>query len=347
MSWVKWSLELMSNWARSIAELDLLYIEWIFDILYPFLIFVLLLFLLPFVIVALTFAASLYVFIKKHKQLLMNTYYSNDIWQASFKSLAVFWETQGAIWHGHEVVGLENIPDTGPGLLIYYHAAMPIDMYYLHSKVVLYKNRRMKIVADRFLFKVPGLGSLLEAFEVTPGSLDSCVSLLKQGHVLTISPGGVREALFSDHNYEIIWGSRVGFAKVATDAKVPVIPMFTRNSREALRTLPFFKRFFRFVYEKTRLPLVPIYGMFPVKLITYIGEPIEYDPSRSAEELKELTKQRIEELIKKHQRLPGSIFHALLDRFRCKKQPSTLPSPSPSSSSSSRSSSKSKKSKSQ
>ena len=76
--------------------------------------------------------------------------------QASFKSLAIFWETQGALWHGHELVGIENIPDSGPALLIYYHAAMPIDFYYVHSKTLLYKNRKMKIIADRFLFKVPG-----------------------------------------------------------------------------------------------------------------------------------------------------------------------------------------------
>ena len=34
--------------------------------------------------------------------------------------------------------------------------AMPIDFYYVHSKIVLYKNRRMKIICDRFLFKIPG-----------------------------------------------------------------------------------------------------------------------------------------------------------------------------------------------
>ena len=32
--------------------------------------------------------------------------------------------------------------------------------------------------------------------------------------------GGVREALFSDHNYNLEWGNRLGFAKVATEAKV-------------------------------------------------------------------------------------------------------------------------------
>ncbi|CAF0741829.1 unnamed protein product [Brachionus calyciflorus] len=319
MSWIiKYIFETIEKLAQFIANLDYLYIEWILDLTYPSLIFILTLFILPLTIVVLTFGASLYIFINKHKNNLLSAYYAHDIWQASYKSLAVFWETTGAIWHGHEIVGLENIPDTGPALLIYYHAAMPIDYYYVHCKVMLYKNRRMKVVADRFLFKVPGLASLLEAFEVTPGSLDTCVELLKEGNMLSISPGGVREALFSDHNYEVIWGARAGFAKVAKEARVPIIPMFTENSREALRTLPFFRKFFRYIYEKTRLPLVPIYGMFPVKLRTYIGEPIEFDDSLSAEELKEKTKQKIEEMIQKHQRLPGSIFHAILDRFRTK-----------------------------
>ena len=71
--------------------------------------------------------------------------------------MAVFWETHGTIWHGHEIVGFENIPDTGPALLIFYHAAMPFDFYYVHAKIILYKKREVKIVADKVLFKIPGL----------------------------------------------------------------------------------------------------------------------------------------------------------------------------------------------
>jgi hypothetical protein len=64
--------------------------------------------------------------------------------------------------------------------------------------------------------------------------------------------------------------------------------MFTKNCRESYRTFPFFRKFFELVYEKTRLPLMPIFGAFPVKLITYLGEPIKYNPDRTPEELKEL-----------------------------------------------------------
>ena len=82
---------------------------------------------------------------------------SKDIWEASHKSIAINWELLGEIVHGHEIVGFENLPETGPALLIYYHAAMPIDFCYVHAKTTLYKNRKIKIVADRFLFKTPGM----------------------------------------------------------------------------------------------------------------------------------------------------------------------------------------------
>lgn len=45
------------------------------------------------------------------------------------------------------------------------------------------------------------------------------VQLLQDGEVVCISPGGVREALFSE-SYELIWGNRQGFAKAALEANV-------------------------------------------------------------------------------------------------------------------------------
>lgn len=66
------------------------------------------------------------------------------------------WEAHGSLWHGYEVRGFENIPDEGPAMIIYYHGALPIDYYYLASKVMLYKKRIIHSVADRFMFQVPG-----------------------------------------------------------------------------------------------------------------------------------------------------------------------------------------------
>lgn len=49
---------------------------------------------------------------------------------------------------------------------------------------------------------------------------------------MAISPGGVREALFS-HNYELLWNKRQGFAKVALDSKAVSINEDTAISKRA------------------------------------------------------------------------------------------------------------------
>lgn len=52
--------------------------------------------------------------------------------------------------------GLENVPIDSPALLIYYHGAIPIDLYYLVSRIYLIKAKLVHTVADHFLFKLPG-----------------------------------------------------------------------------------------------------------------------------------------------------------------------------------------------
>ncbi|CAF1072952.1 unnamed protein product [Adineta steineri] len=296
------------------SNLDLIYLAWLWTLFKPLCFLLLSLFLLPAVILIFMYGSSLFCLIYKHWNNLKAAY-SEDLWYGAIKTLAVFWELQATIWHGYEVEGLENIPSTGPVLIIFYHGALPIDFYYLFAKIWLYRNRRIRVVADKFVFKIPGLGALLEALQIQPSTSSMCKLMLEEGHVLAIAPGGVREALFSDHNYQLIWKERKGFAKVAIEAKAPIIPMFTKNCREAVRAMSFGRRVLSYIYEKTRLPLVPIYGIFPVKMITYLGQPIPYDPDVTPEMLAHRVKTEIEKMIDTHQRRPGSITRAFLDRF--------------------------------
>lgn len=54
------------------------------------------------------------------------------------------------------------------------------------------------------MFNVPGFETMLDVMGATTGPRSRIVDLLKKGNVVIVSPGGVREALFSK-NYEIIW----------------------------------------------------------------------------------------------------------------------------------------------
>lgn len=160
------------------------------------------------------------------------------------------------------------------------------------------------------------MSTFLKAFHCTPGSQESLTEELKNGHIIGLSPGGVFEAQFGDSNYEIMWRKRVGFAKVALRTKCPVIPIFTTNIRETFRTPGIFRKLLRPIYNWTRLPVVPIYGGFPVKLKTVIGPPVEYDPETcSAEELRDRCKQAMQKLIDDNQKKPGSIPRAIYQRF--------------------------------
>lgn len=85
-----------------------------------------------------------------------------------------------------------------------------------------------------------------------------------------------------------MWAGRVGFAKVAKQANVPIIPVFTQNIREAFRIVHIFTGFFRWLYDRYKLPLMPIYGDFPVKLRTIIGKPIIIEESQSVEEVADI-----------------------------------------------------------
>uniref|UniRef100_A0A670I3P6 Uncharacterized protein n=1 Tax=Podarcis muralis TaxID=64176 RepID=A0A670I3P6_PODMU len=79
--------------------------------------------------------------------------------------------------------------------------------------------------------------------------------------------------------------------------------------RFAMRSLSF-TGLTKWLYEKTRRVLLPTYGGLPVKLRTYVGEPIPYDPNITATELAENAKTALENLRDRHQKRPGNILRA-------------------------------------
>ena len=54
----------------------------------------------------------------------------------------------------------------------------------------------------------------------TSSSFSLVMVFLQDDHLVVVSPGGLREAQFSDSMYKVLWGKRSGFARVAKEANV-------------------------------------------------------------------------------------------------------------------------------
>uniref|UniRef100_L7LZ66 Putative phosphate acyltransferase n=1 Tax=Rhipicephalus pulchellus TaxID=72859 RepID=L7LZ66_RHIPC len=296
------------NLLHWVSDID--YFNWLVWLFTP----VAVAFLLPTLVILLLYISILFLHIYRYRRPLRDAY-ARHFWDGARYTLALLWSGHGRVWHGYEVQGMENIPDTGGALIVYYHGALPLDYYYLLASCLLHKRRLIRAVGDRFLFMVPGFKILTEVFKVSPGTVQSCAQVMRDGNLLAIAPGGVLEAQFGDERYRLLWKKRLGFAKAAIEARVPIVPVFTENIREAFRTVAFGRGLFKRLYDKTRLPIVPIYGGFPVKLRTIIGPPIPFDPNASPQELAHKAASAVEALIQQHQEIPGSIVRALAQRF--------------------------------
>uniref|UniRef100_A0A6M2CYB8 Putative phosphate acyltransferase n=1 Tax=Rhipicephalus microplus TaxID=6941 RepID=A0A6M2CYB8_RHIMP len=220
------------NLLHWVSDID--YFNWLVWLFTP----VAVAFLLPTLVILLLYISILFLHIYRYRRPLRDAY-ARHFWDGARYTLALLWSGHGRVWHGYEVQGMENIPDTGGALIVYYHGALPLDYYYLLASCLLHKRRLIRAVGDRFLFMVPGFKILTEVFKVSPGTVQSCAQVMRDGNLLAIAPGGVLEAQFGDERYRLLWKKRLGFAKAAIEARVPIVPIFTENIREAFRTVAF------------------------------------------------------------------------------------------------------------
>lgn len=227
----------------------------------------------------------------------------------------------GRRWNAYEVRGAEHVPLDRPALLVYYHGLLPLDAFYFGSWFYQRHGLLIRALAERLIFQIPGLSALATDMGAVAGARDTALDLLNQGCLVGVAPGGVREAIAGTENaYRLIWGERLGFARVALQAGVDIIPSFCENIDEAWRSPGVSHPAIQGFYERTRVPLVPVLGAgllpFPVKLRSWLGAPIRALPGESPESLRARTAAAIEGLIAAHQRPRPRLPRALLARIR-------------------------------
>ncbi|KAL5285401.1 TMEM68.2 family protein [Megaselia abdita] len=218
-------------------------------------------------------------------------------------------------WHGYEIVGLQNVPDEGPVLIVFYHAPLPLDVVVFASHMYL-KKRPLWSVADRMAKILPFGKNLIPFANLAIEGIEQCEQLLLNGECLSVCPGGVYEMLFSDDTYKLMWNDRLGFAKLALKTNVTILPAFTKNSREAWSPLDKLDGVWKKLYAKTRWPLKLFYGGLPVKLTTVVGEPISIADCKTPTEVRDKIKKELEVLIMVHQRIPNTMWMSFIERFK-------------------------------
>jgi 1-acyl-sn-glycerol-3-phosphate acyltransferase len=158
-----------------------------------------------------------------------------------------------ARYHRLDVRGLEHVPE-GPAVLVGNHngGLNPVDGLFL---VHYYRQRGydepVYILAHDILFKHPRVADVLRSVGIVPARRETAQRVLEAGHKLLVFPGGDLETLrpYRDRA-KVVLAGRTGFAKLALDHDVPIIPVVSAGAHETLIVLSQGRR----VAEALRLP---------------------------------------------------------------------------------------------
>jgi len=175
-----------------------------------------------------------------------------------------------------------------------------------------------------------------------PGEPKSALSLLKSGFWVVCAPGGADEGLVGHENaYKVYWPTkRKGFAHIATEAQVPIVPLFLANVEEMrwnpilcfwnlLRLGRLFSYILKLSSPSTRRTLISFGSTvwflvtflqipIPAKVTLYVGNPVQYDMTKdSIDDVVQRAHNDLQSLINRHQPYGKSYSNAIKQRFQC------------------------------
>ena len=166
------------------------------------------------------------------------------------------------IYHRHKVIGMEHIPTKGPALLVVNHRLATYDIMMLGFAIFEQTGRLARALADRLIFQLAPLRRIVVALGGVEGAPDAASNLLRAGELVMVAPGGMREALRpSQKRYTTSWEGRLGFARLAIGAQVPVV-VAACPAADDLYTL-YDNRLTNFVLRNFHFPIPLVRGIGP------------------------------------------------------------------------------------
>jgi 1-acyl-sn-glycerol-3-phosphate acyltransferase len=135
-----------------------------------------------------------------------------------------------------EVRGLENIPESGPVLLVGNHSGgMLIADTFIFACEFYAKfgpERRFHQLAHDVVVRVPYLGGL-RRYGTVAASHENAEAAFAEDAAVLVYPGGDYETFRpSWESAEVDFGNRQGFLRLALRAKVPIVPVVSLGGQE-------------------------------------------------------------------------------------------------------------------
>lgn len=129
-------------------------------------------------------------------------------------------------YHRATIVGADRIPASGGCVIVSNHGRLDFDSFILMRLILSERGRLPRLMADHMWFRLPVIGRIFKTAGALDGTPENAACLLEKDEMVLTYPGGVREIMGSRFRQEHIdWDGRRGFARVALEAGVPVIPI--------------------------------------------------------------------------------------------------------------------------
>jgi 1-acyl-sn-glycerol-3-phosphate acyltransferase len=130
--------------------------------------------------------------------------------------------------------GLGNVPADRPFLLVGNHTLFGLlDVPLMLLGLWEARGVSVRPLGDHLHFQVPGWRDLLRLFGTVDGTPDNCRALMRAGQSILVFPGGAREVFkHRGEKYCLLWGDRMGFARLAIEAGYPIVPFAAVGAEE-------------------------------------------------------------------------------------------------------------------
>ncbi|CEL99635.1 unnamed protein product [Vitrella brassicaformis CCMP3155] len=137
--------------------------------------------------------------------------------------------------------GFDRIPDAKKHRLLFVsnHSLWGLEMPLLIEGLYREKNIFLRGLGAHFHFYLPGHKQIFEMMGAVDGTRPNTRLMLQKGFSVLVYPGGTREVLKNSkvQKYELMWGNRVGFAKIAVEEGVTIVPTCSVGTEDMLEIL--------------------------------------------------------------------------------------------------------------